>query len=76
MAGFSEKVGRSLAVLRSFIGAVNLTVHDITIGIDIDPEEGSADSGDLEIFLPILLCFLRLILEHTRLLAFLYSVEY
>ncbi len=52
MAGFSEKVRRSLAVLRSFIGAVKLTVHDITIGIDIDPEEGSADSGDLEIDLP------------------------
>jgi len=52
MAGVSEKVRRGLAVLRSFIGAVKLTVHDITIGIDIDPEEGSADSGDLEIDLP------------------------
>jgi len=52
MAGASEKVKRGLAVLRSFIGAVKLTVHDIPIGIDIDPEEGSADSGDLEIDLP------------------------
>lgn len=52
MAGVSEKVRRGLAVLRSFIGAVKLTVHDVTIGIDIDPEEGSADSGDLEIDLP------------------------
>ena len=52
MAGVSEKVRRGLAVLRSFIGAVKLTVHDVTISIDIDPEEGSADSGDLEIDLP------------------------
>jgi hypothetical protein len=35
VAGVSEKVKRGLAVLRSFIGAVKLTIHDITIGIDI-----------------------------------------
>ena len=52
VAGVSDKVKRGLAVLRSFIGAVKLTVHDITIGIDIEPEVGSADSGDLEIDLP------------------------
>ncbi|HAB98339.1 MAG TPA: AAA family ATPase [Parachlamydiales bacterium] len=55
MAGVSEKVRRGLAVLRSFIGAVKLTVRDITISIDIEPEEGTADSGDLEIDLPDLL---------------------
>jgi len=54
IAGMSDKVRRGLAVLRSFIGAVKLTVRDVTIGIDIDPEEGSADSGDLEIDLPYL----------------------
>ena len=52
IAGTSDKVKRGLAVLRGFIGAVKLTVHDITIGIDIDPEQGTADSGDLEIDLP------------------------
>ena len=52
MEGMSDKVRRGLAVLRSFIGSVQLTVHDITIGIDIDPELGSADSGDLEVDLP------------------------
>ncbi len=52
IAGVGDKVKRGLAVLRSFIGAVKLTVHDMTIGIDIDPEEGSADSGDLDIDLP------------------------
>ena len=49
---FSKKVKRGLAILRSFIGAVKLTVHDITIGVDIEPETGTADSGDLEIDLP------------------------
>ena len=29
-----------------------MTVNDVTIGLDIDPERGSADSGDLEIDLP------------------------
>jgi hypothetical protein len=52
IAGASEKVKRGLAVLGSFIGAIKLTIHEITIGIDIEPEEGSADSGDLEIDLP------------------------
>jgi hypothetical protein len=51
-AGASDKVKRGLAVLRSFIGAIKLTVHDITIGIDIEPEKGSADSGELEVDLP------------------------
>ncbi len=52
IAGAGEKVRRGLAVLRSFISSVKLTVRDITIGIDIEPEEGSADSGNLEIDLP------------------------
>ncbi len=52
IAGTGDKVKRGLAVLRSFIGALKLTVGDVTIGLDIDPEKGSADSGDLEIDLP------------------------
>jgi hypothetical protein len=52
VAGTGNKVKRGLAVLRSFIGALNLTVGDVSIGLDIDPEKGSADSGDLEIDLP------------------------
>lgn len=39
-------------MLRSFIGSLKLTVGDVTIGLDIDPEKGAADSGDLEIDLP------------------------
>lgn len=52
IAGAGDKVKRGLAVLRSFIGALKLTVGEVSIGLDIDPEKGSADSGDLEIDLP------------------------
>ena len=52
IAGAGDKVKRGLAVLRSFVGALKVTVGDISIGLDIDPEKGSADSGDLEIDLP------------------------
>lgn len=52
MAGAGNKAKRGLAVLRSFIGALKVTVGDVSIGLDIDPEKGSADSGDLEIDLP------------------------
>lgn len=47
-----DKVRRGLGVLRSFIGAVKLKVGDVDIGLDIEPEHGSADSGDLEVDLP------------------------
>ncbi len=44
----SQKVKRGLRVLRSFIGAVKVKMGDAEFGLDIDPETGSADSGDLE----------------------------
>jgi hypothetical protein len=52
MAGTGDKVKRGLAVLRSFIGALKLTMGEISIGLDIEPEKGAADSGDLEVDLP------------------------
>lgn len=52
LAGLGDKVKRGLSVLRSFISGLKVTVHDVTIGMDIDPERGAADSGDLEIDLP------------------------
>ena len=48
MAGVSSKVKRGLRVLRSFVGAVKVKVGEIEVGVDIDPEKGAADSGDLE----------------------------
>ncbi len=52
VAGAGDKVKRGLAVLRSFIGAIKFTAGDVEIGLDIEPEMGAADSGDLEIDLP------------------------
>ena len=52
VAGAGDKAKRGLAVLRSFIGALKITVGEVTFGLDIDPETGAADSGDLEIDLP------------------------
>lgn len=48
----SAKVKRGLAVLKSFMNGIRLTVNDVEIGLDIDAEEGTADSGDLEADLP------------------------
>lgn len=52
VAGAGDKVKRGLAVLRSFVGALKVTVGEVSFGLDIDPEKGTADSGDLEIDLP------------------------
>jgi GTPase SAR1 family protein len=48
MQNVSQKVKRGLRVLRSFIGGVKVKLGDAEFGLDIDPETGSADSGDLE----------------------------
>ncbi len=52
IAGAGDKVKRGLRVLRSFLGKLQITYEDVSIGLDVDPEKGSADSGDLEIDLP------------------------
>ena len=54
IAAMGDKVKRGLRVLRSFMGALKMTYQDVSIGLDIDPERGTADSGDLEIDLPSL----------------------
>jgi AAA ATPase domain len=58
IAGVGDKVRRGLSVLKSFIGAVKLTVGEVEVGLDIEPMRGMADSGDLEIDLPELLTVL------------------
>jgi len=49
MADFSEKVRRGLGVLKSFIGGIKVKVSEVEFGLDIEPERGTADSGDLEV---------------------------
>lgn len=52
LKGAGDKVRKGLGVLRSFVGAIKIKVGDLDIGLDIEPEPGSADSGDLEVDLP------------------------
>ena len=54
IAGAGDKVRRGIAVLKSFIGAIKIKVGEIDISLDIEPEPGTADSGDLETDLPSL----------------------
>ena len=54
-AGMSDKVKRSWAVFKSFASSLCVTVDNVTIGFEVEPERGSADSGDIEIDLPNLL---------------------
>jgi hypothetical protein len=55
LAGAGDKVKRGLAVLKGFLNGIKVKLGEIEIGLDIDPEKGVADSGDLEIDLPNLL---------------------
>jgi hypothetical protein len=48
MENLNEHVKRGLRVLRSFANSVKVKYEGIEIGLDIDPEAGTADSGDLE----------------------------
>lgn len=52
LAGAGDKVKRGLAVLKGFMDGVKVSLGDIEFGLDIDPEKGTADSGDLESDLP------------------------
>lgn len=45
-------VKRALRVFKSFMGGVRLKYAEAELALDIDPEAGSADSGDLEADLP------------------------
>ena len=54
IAGAGDKARRGLAVLKSFVGAIKISVGEFDIGLDIEPEAGAADSGDLEVDLPSL----------------------
>jgi hypothetical protein len=51
-AGAGDKAKRGLAVLKGFMNGVKVKLGEIEVGLDIDPEKGAADSGDLESDLP------------------------
>lgn len=52
LAGAGDKVKRGLAVLKGFLNGIKVKVGEIEIGLDIEPEKGAADSGDLQADLP------------------------
>jgi AAA ATPase domain len=47
-------IRKAFRVLKSFIGSVKLSIGGVDFELGVDPEKGSADSGDLEIDLPSL----------------------
>ena len=48
IANAKDKAMRGLRVLRSFVSGLKLKVGDVDLGLSIEPELGTADSGDLE----------------------------
>jgi AAA ATPase domain len=52
VAGAGDKAKRGLAVLKGFMNGLKISLGDLEVGLDIDPEKGAADSGDLESDLP------------------------
>ncbi len=52
LGAVSEQVKRGLRVLRSFMSGVKLRYGEAELSLGVDPERGSADSGDLEADLP------------------------
>lgn len=47
-----DKARRALRVLKSFVNGLKVSYNEIEIGLSIDPETGTADSGDMEADLP------------------------
>jgi hypothetical protein len=43
-----DRVARSLRALGSFVGAMKVKYNDLEFGVDLENEQGLADSGDLE----------------------------
>lgn len=52
VAGAGDRAKRALAVLKGFMNGVKVSLGPVEVGLDIDPEIGTADSGDLESDLP------------------------
>lgn len=50
-----DRANRAMRGLAGFVRALRVTYKDISVGIDMDPEPGLADNGDLEHDLQVLL---------------------
>lgn len=58
VANAKERARRGLRILKGFLNGLKVTVGEIDMGIGVDPEAGTADSGDLEHDLPELMLIL------------------
>jgi hypothetical protein len=78
LAGAGHKAQRALAVLRSFIVGIKVSVGEVTFGLDIEPEQGTADSGDIEIDLPNLFVAVAEAAEerHAAIAIFIDEIQY
>jgi len=54
MKDLNQKVKKGFRVLKSFLNGIKMKIGDLEISLDVDPELGAADSGDLESDLPVL----------------------
>lgn len=52
LAGAGYKARRALATLKGFLKTIEVRMEGLQLGLDIEAERGTADSGDLEIDLP------------------------
>ncbi|MBF0492374.1 MAG: AAA family ATPase [Deltaproteobacteria bacterium] len=48
MENLNQKVKRALRIFRSFIGSIKLGNENFNVSLDVEPETGTADSGNLE----------------------------
>ena len=55
LASLNTQVKQALRILKSFMLSVRAKIHDVELSLDIDPEAGAADSGDIEVDLPELM---------------------
>ncbi len=58
LGALSEQVKRALRVLKSFVSGLRLRAGEAELELDVEPEHGSADSGDLDADLPELMAAL------------------
>lgn len=52
LAGAGHKARQALAVLKGFLGTITVKMEGVELGLDMNAETGTADSGDIEIDLP------------------------
>ena len=66
LAGAGNLARRGLAVLVCFVNGLQLSIGEVNLGIDVQPETGTADSGDIETDLPQLFLGVALAAQEKR----------